>query len=233
MRAEILSLFPELFAGFLEGSLVKKALDRKLIELSLLNPRNFAAPPHHKVDDTPYGGGPGMVMSPEPLALAIEDSKSRLPNATVILLSASGRRFTQAKAFELSRKPELILVCGRYEGVDQRVIDLLVDEELSIGDYVVMGGEVPAMVVLEAAIRLIDQVVGNAESIEHESFGAPGEPNQLLEAPHYTRPPLFRGRAVPEVLMSGNHRDINKWRADQSAARTAAMRPDLLVKDKA
>jgi tRNA (guanine37-N1)-methyltransferase len=233
MRAEILTIFPELLSGFLGASLIKKAIDRNLLEVALLNPRDFAAPPHFKVDDSPYGGGAGMVMLPEPLAAAIEDAKKRLPKARVVLMSAAGRRFDQRKAYELSRQPELILVCGRYEGVDQRVVDLLVDEELSMGDYVLMGGEVPAMAVLEAAVRLVGDVVGNAESIEHESFGPPADPKGLLEAPQYTRPPVFRGVAVPEVLLSGNHRDIDAWRSEQSRARTAKIRPDLAAKSKA
>lgn len=166
-----------------------------------------------------------MLMKPDPLARAIEDAKARLPAARVILLSASGKTLTQAIAGELSTLPELILICGRYEGVDQRVIDLFVDEELSIGDYVLMGGEVPAMVVLEACTRLISGVVGNEESIEHESFRS-ADPASQLEAPQYTRPPEFRGRKVPEVLLSGNHKKISEWRQAESKKLTTLRRPD-------
>ena len=171
-----------------------------------------------------------MVMRAEVLCRAIEDAKRRLPSAKVILLSPAGRRFDQDGAHGLSALSELILICGRYEGIDQRAIDLLVDEEYSIGDYVLMGGEVPAMAVIEATVRLIEDVVGNSDSILNESFARSPDGSRLLEAPQYTRPPEFRGLAAPEVLRSGNHAMIEKWRAEKSLELTRARRPDLLKK---
>lgn len=226
MKIEVLTIFPELFSGFVSSSLIDKAIERGFLEISFLDIRTFADPPHYHVDDVPYGGGAGMLMKPEPIARAIEDAKSRLPSARVLLMSAGGSVFKQAKAVELSQLGELIIVCGRYEGVDQRVIDLLVDEEISIGDFVLMGGEVPAMTIIEAAARLIPGVVGNELSIVHESFSTEAS-EQLLESPQYTRPPVFRGQTVPEVLLSGNHQKIADWRHEQSLQRTAVRRPDL------
>ena len=227
-RIEVLTLFPELFSGFASSSLVKRAQDRALLDLRFSNIRDFAAPPHQQVDDTPYGGGAGMLMKPEPLTAAIESAKQRLPTAKTVLLSPAGRLFNQSVAEEFSPAPELILVCGRYEGVDQRVIDLLIDEEISIGDYVLMGGEVPAMAVIEAVLRLKTEILGNCESIKDESFAASGTGMRMLEAPQYTRPPEFRGLAVPPVLLSGNHKQINEWRLEQARALTQRKRPDLL-----
>lgn len=226
MKIDVLTIFPEIFSGFISSSIISKALEKRLIEINLCNIRDFASPPHFQVDDSPYGGGAGMTMKPEPLSLAIEDSKRRLPKAPVLLLSPSGAKFSQSKAQTFSKNSELIFVCGRYEGIDQRAIDLLVDEEISIGDYVLMGGEIPAMVVTEAVVRLIPGVLGNADSTSFESFSDLGE--LLLEAPQYTRPPEFRGRAVPEVLLSGNHKAISDWRLEQSRKRTSERRPDLL-----
>ena len=230
MKIEILTLFPEIFAGFLSSSLIGKAQEKGLLSIALLQIRSFAEPPQYHVDDTPYGGGAGMVMRAEVLSRAIEDAKIRLPGARVVLLTPAGRCFSQSEAHRLSGLSELILICGRYEGVDQRVIDLLVDDEISIGDYVLMGGEIPAMAVIEATVRLVDKVVGNSESIVHESFSAADDGARLLEAPHYTRPPEFRGIAVPEVLKSGNHALIEKWRAEKSIDLTRTRRPDLLKK---
>jgi len=229
MHIIILTIFPELFTSFLGASLIGKARQSGKLTVTCENIRDYASPPHYHVDDMPYGGGAGMVMKPEPLAAAIEAARGRIPGAPVILLSPAGEVFTQTTALELSRVPGLILVCGRYEGVDQRVIDLLVDREVSIGDYVLMGGEVGAMVVIEATARLIPEVVGNSESILHESFSA-GDGTGPLEAPHYTRPPEFRGHRVPDTLLSGNHARIAEWRKEQSTARTAARRPDLVKK---
>ncbi|NLF24103.1 MAG: tRNA (guanosine(37)-N1)-methyltransferase TrmD [Deltaproteobacteria bacterium] len=228
IRIEVLTLFPELFAGFTSSSLIKRAQQRALLDLNFSNIRDFAAPPHQQVDDTPYGGGAGMLMKPEPLAAAIENAKSRLPTAKTILLSPAGRLFNQSVAEELCPVQQLILVCGRYEGVDQRVIDLLIDEEISIGDYVLMGGEVPAMVVIEAVLRLKTEVLGNCESIKDESFAPTATGERLLEAPQYTRPPEFRGLAVPPVLLSGNHKEIKDWRLAQARIATQKKRPDLL-----
>ena len=223
MKIEVLTLFPEIFSGFLEGSLVGKAIERSLIEIRLTQIRDFADPPHFKVDDTPYGGGAGMVMKPEPLVRAIRDARGRLPDAKVVLLAASGRRCTQATCQAHSSGSELILVCGRYEGVDQRVIDLCVDEELAVGDFVQMGGEVPAMALIEGITRLIPGVLGNADSAVQESFSA-----NSLEAAQYTRPAEFEGLLVPEILLSGDHRKIAAWREEQSKLITQKKRPDLV-----
>jgi tRNA (guanine37-N1)-methyltransferase len=227
MKVVILTIFPGLFESFLQSSLIKKGCDRALLEISLINIRDFADPPHHQVDDIPYGGGAGMVMKPEPLMKAIAHAKTLLPTAPVVLLSPTGEVFTQAAAYELVRG-DLILLCGRYEGIDQRVIELAVDREISIGDYVIMGGEVAAMVVIEATARLIPGFIGNMDSLARESFTP--QPNEagLLEAPQYTRPAEFNGLQVPEVLLSGNHKRISEWRAAESTKLTAKRRPELL-----
>ncbi|MCB0337612.1 MAG: tRNA (guanosine(37)-N1)-methyltransferase TrmD [Bdellovibrionales bacterium] len=226
LSVEILSLFPEIFNSFLETSLVRKALDNGLFQVRCTNIRDFADPPHYRVDDVPYGGGGGMLLRVEPLAKAIEDAQQRLPKAEVVLLTPSGSRFQQSIAQEFCKREELILICGRYEGVDQRIIDLFVDYELSIGDYVLMGGELPAMVVLEGVLRLRSEVLGNQQSALAESFAD----GRTLEAPHYTRPEEFRGAQVPEVLLSGNHQEIKRWRQREGFAKTKRLRPDL-VKD--
>jgi len=224
LKIKIISIFPEIFSGFLQASLVEKAITKGIFSVETINLRDFADPPHFHVDDTPYGGGAGMVIKPEPLARAIESAKQDLTDASVILLSASGEPFTQQGARELSQKNELILICGRYEGVDQRVIDLMIDRELSIGEYVLMGGEVAAMVIIEATTRLIAGVLGNPESIAHESFSS----EALLEGPQYTRPATFRDQTVPEVLLSGDHKKIVEWHSQQSFERTLSNRPELL-----
>lgn len=230
MKIALLTIFPEIFSSFLETSLIGKAIDRGLLDIRAVNIRTFAEPPHYTVDDTPYGGGAGMVMRPEPLAKALEHTKQQLPQAKTVLMSPAGVPFSQSKAQNLKLQQELILLCGRYEGIDQRIIDAYVDEEISIGDYVIMGGEVAAMVVIEATTRLIEQVLGNADSVRNESFAnsrGDGLEN-LLEAPHYTRPPEFAGKKVPEVLLSGNHSKIEEWRREQAFERTRRLRPDLL-----
>ena len=226
MRITILTIFPELFQGFLESSLVKKAQDKELLNISLVNIRDFADPPHFAVDDLPYGGGAGMVMMPGPLLKAIQHAKRESPGGLVVLLTPAGKVFSQAIAADFSRH-DLILVCGRYEGIDQRVIELAIDREISIGDFILMGGEVPAMAVIEATIRLLPKVIGNPESLIHESFHQ-SKGSKRLEAPQYTRPPEFEGRTVPEVLLSGNHKKIEAWRDTQSHALTMARRPELL-----
>ena len=223
MQIEVLTLFPEIFSGFLATSLMGRACERGLLQVRLTNIRDFAAPPHYSVDDSPYGGGAGMVLRPEPLSAAIEAATTRLPQAEVVLLTPSGERFSQGLAQSMSTAPELIFICGRYEGIDQRVIDQLVDRELSLGDFVLMGGEVAAMAIIESTVRLIPSVVGNSQSIAEESFS-----EGLLEFPHYTKPPTFRGASVPEILLSGNHGKIREWRREQSRAKTARVRPDLL-----
>lgn len=227
MKLEIITIFPGIFSGFLKESLIGKAISSKALSVTLTNFRDLAPPPHHSVDDSPYGGGPGMVLKPEPLADAIRAAKGRLPSALVILLSASGIPFKQATAHTLSERPELILVCGRYEGVDQRLIERYVDLELSIGDYILMGGEVPAMVLLESIVRLIPGIIGNLDSTTTESYE-----QGFLEAPQYTRPPTFEGLQVPEVLLSGDHKAISAWRTERSKELTIRRRPDLISNKK-
>ena len=194
----------------------------------MFNLRDFASPPHFKVDDTLYGGSPGMLMTPIPLSKAIDHAKSILLDSKVIFFTPSGLIFNQEKAQNCSRLKEVILICGRYEGIDQRIIDLYVDFEISIGDYILMGGELPAMVYIEAVSRLIPNVLGNAESIIDESFGA----TKLLEPPQYTKPETFKNIKVPEILLSGHHKNINKWRTEKSEEKTSLRRPDLLKKVK-
>ena len=227
MQVHILTIFPEIFDGFFKTSLIDKALQRGLFTVALHNIRDFADPPHYQVDDSPYGGGAGMVMKPEPIVRAVEHAKRTTPAGRTILLTPSGPLLTQQRAVALSAETGLILICGRYEGVDQRAIDLVVDEEISIGDYVLMGGEVPAMVLIEAAVRHIADVVGNKDSLTAESFA--GEA-LLLEGPQYTKPAQFRGRKVPEQLISGNHELIGEWRREQAVLKTERARPDLLAK---
>lgn len=224
MRVVLLTIFPKIFDSFLSSSLIAKAIEKELLKVEVMDIREYASPPHFQVDDIPYGGGPGMVMKPEPLTLAIEAAKKKLPNAKVILLSASGKKFNQNEAALIKNLDSLILVSGRYEGVDERVVNSVIDEEFSMGDFVVMGGEVPAMAVLEAVVRLLPGAVGNSESIASESFSDPN----LLEAPQYTRPEEFRGKAVPDVLLSGNHKKIEEWRKDASFKKTKRNRPDLI-----
>ena len=222
-NVEILTIFPDIFHSFLQTSLVGKAVDKGLLSVRTTNIRDFSAPPHHKVDDAPYGGGAGMVMMVEPLMKAIESARTRLPNAKTILLSPGGPRFTQRTAVEMSGASETIFVCGRYEGIDQRVIDLGIDEELSIGDFVVMGGEVPAMMVIEACLRLRPDVIHNSDSILFESFSTALGDGTWVEAPQYTRPEVFQERRVPEVLLSGNHKAILEWRTAESRNKTQAL----------
>jgi len=218
MLFEILTLFPEALEAYLAASIVGRAREAGLIEVGLTDIRDFAEDRHRTVDDRPFGGGDGMVMKPEPLAAAI---RSVLPGR-VVLTSAKGRPFDQKKAAEFSLADKIILVCGRYEGVDERVIELLVDEEVSIGDYVLTGGELASLVILDAATRLIPGVLGGENSIEEESFN-----DGLLEYPHYTRPRVFEGLDVPQVLLNGDHQRIRNWRREQSLRLTRQKRPDL------
>lgn len=228
MNITVLTIFPGIFSGFLENSLIKKSQDRGQVTISLSNIRDFSNPPHHQVDDTPYGGGAGMVMKPEPLYKAVQAHKEKMPSAKVYLMSPRGSLYSQKKAAAISTEEEIILICGRYEGVDERFIELCVDEEISIGDFVMMGGEVAAMAIIESIIRLKEGVLGNADSIKSDSFSDLERP--LLEAPHYTRPPEFEGKKVPEILLSGNHAAINEWRSKASIKLTTARRPELLKK---
>jgi tRNA (guanine37-N1)-methyltransferase len=223
-KIEIATIFPGIFDSFLQTSLVAKAIERGLLSVTTSNIRDFSNPPHNKVDDAPYGGGAGMVMLAEPLVRTVESAKSRAPSARTILLSPSGPRFTQAKAHQLAALDSLIFVCGRYEGIDQRVIDLVVDEELSIGDFVVMGGEVPTMLVIEACLRLRPGVIHNSESVSIESFSPDFAGGSLVEAPQYTRPEEFRGQRVPEVLLNGNHQAIADWRLEQAVTKTKKLK---------
>ena len=217
-----LTIFPELFAPFLATSLVGRARERGLLEVEVRDLRDFTEDRHRVVDDEPYGGGGGMVMKAPPWVRAVREmSAGRRPWR--VLLSPQGRRLDDAKAQELASRPELLLLCGRYEGIDERVRELVVDEELSIGDYVLSGGELPAMVLIEAVSRCVPGVVQQASSVERDSFR-----RGLLDHPHYTRPPVFEGLAVPEVLLSGDHAAIERWREREALRATLAKRPDLV-----
>jgi tRNA (guanine37-N1)-methyltransferase len=212
MKIQIITLFPEMFDGVLNSSMLWKAQDKKLVEYELINLRDFGIGPRKAVDDIPYGGGDGMVLKPEPLFAAIEAARQKVKGkeTRVILMTPRGETFTQAKARELAVSgSDLIIVCGRYEGYDER-ITTVVDEQISIGDYILTGGELPAMVVIDAITRLIPGVLGGASSAEKESFAEDKE----KEHPHYTRPEAFRGLKVPEILLSGNHKEIEAWRKD-------------------
>ncbi len=217
---DILTLFPGLCEGASSESILGKAHENRLIRVRCLDLRQWASGKHRVTDEPPYGGGPGMVMKAEPIFAAVE--AIRRPESHIILMSATGRRFTQQKARELAEKSHLIFVCGHYEGVDQRVADYLVDEELSIGDYILTNGAIAATVVVDAVARLIPGVLGEADSAADESFS-----NGLLEYPHYTRPSDFRGFKVPEILLSGNHAAIEAWRKAEAVKRTVERRPDL------
>lgn len=223
LSVEVLTLFPRMIAAPLEESILGKARDKGLLRVQVTDIREFAEGRHRVTDDVPYGGGAGMVMKPEPLVLAIESARAREPAAHVVLMSPQGRRFDQRKAQELAGREKLIFVCGRYEGVDERVLSF-VDEELSLGDFVMTGGEFAALAIIDAMARLVPGVLGNAESPLAESFAGDG----LLEGPQYTRPPEFRGHKVPEVLLSGDHAKIAAWRREQALHRTRDRRPDLL-----
>ena len=226
MRCDILTLFPDIINAYLNEGILKRAQRQGLLEVRVYNIRDFTTDKHRTVDDYPFGGGPGMVMKPEPLFRAIESLKEDGESRRVILLSPQGRQFNQTLAEELSREERrIVFICGRYEGVDERVRIALVDEEISIGDYVLTGGELAALVIIDASARLIPGVLGCDKSMEEESFSW-----GLLDYPHYTRPREFRGLKVPEVLLSGNHRQIWLWRRKEALRKTLKMRPDLLEK---
>lgn len=214
MRFDIISLFPESFESYFGASILKRAKQAGLIEVVTHNLRAYTHDKHQTTDDTPYGGGPGMVMKVEPIAEAIEKVKEMFPKprTRTILFSAKGRRFTQSDAKRLSQYERLILVCGRYEGVDERVAEHLIDEEISVGDYILTGGELPAMVLVDSIARLVPDVLGNSESAQSESFAD----GKTLEYPQYTKPEVFRGWSVPPVLLSGNHAEIEAWRKAHS-----------------
>lgn len=220
MKIDVLTLFPGMFAGPLDESIVGRARNAGLLELGIHNLRDWTHDRHKTVDDRPFGGGPGMLLKPEPIFEAVEQLAGE--QAKVVLLCPQGRRFSQGIARELAQVGHLLLVCGSYEGFDERIRESLADDELSIGDFVLTNGALPAMVVIDAVTRLLPGVLGDDESSSDESFS-----QGLLEYPHYTRPAEFRGMKVPEVLLSGNHAEIERWRKEQARLRTAARRPDL------
>lgn len=222
MKIHVLSLFPDMFTGVFGSSILKKAQEKQAVELTVTDIREFSENKHKQVDDYPYGGGAGMVLKPEPMFNAVEAiTESRKPR--VILMCPQGERFTQKKAEELAEEQDLVFLCGHYEGYDERIRQHLVTDEISIGDFVLTGGELPAMTVIDAVVRLLPGVLGQQDSHIQDSFST-----GLLEHPHYTRPADFRGLKVPDVLLSGNHAKIEEWREEQSFKRTLERRPDLL-----
>ena len=229
MQFEVFTLLPEVFPTYLESSILQRARQRGLIDVRLHNIRDYTHDRHHTTDDTPYGGGGGMVMKPEPVFEAVESvlalASEQISPVPIILLTPQGRVFTQRVAEELSRHARIALLCGRYEGVDERIRQHLVTDEISIGDYVLTGGELPALLLIDAVARLIPGVLGDPTGAEDDSHSM-----GLLEYPHYTRPPEFRGWKVPEVLLSGDHAKIEKWRREQALERTLKKRPDMIEK---
>lgn len=228
-RFDVITLFPEMFAALTGSGITRRALDRRLYELAFHSPRDFTSDPHRTVDDRPYGGGPGMVMLADPLAHSIararEQQQQQLGSSgPVIYLSPQGRTLHHRRVMELAQLPGLILLCGRYEGVDQRLIDREVDEEISLGDFVLSGGELPAMVLLDAIVRQLPGALNDADSAVEDSFA-----DGLLDCPHYTRPEIYQNERVPDVLLSGNHALIRRWRLKQALGRTAMRRPELLA----
>ena len=228
MRIDIITLFPDICRAPLNESMMKRAQENGALDLNIHNLRAWTSDKHHVVDDAPFGGGQGMVMKPEPIFAAVEDLRNQTPNikhqtSKVILMSPTGRRFDQRMAEQLSHESNLIVVCGHYEGVDHRVVDHLIDEEISIGDYVLTNGGIAAVILVDAVVRLVPGVLGDEHSAHDDSFR-----EGLLEAPQYTRPAEFRGWRVPEILLSGNHGEIAKWREEQARKRTRENRPDLL-----
>lgn len=223
MKFSILTLFPEMFAGFVNSGVIGRGIERGLLQFSAINIRDFATDRHKTVDDAPYGGGAGMVMKVEPVTDAVDAALADSPGSRFVILSPSGRQFTQKVAAELALEKGLVILCGRYEGIDERVAELYSADVVSIGDYVLSGGETAAMVLVDAVGRLVPGVLGSEESAVDESFS-----HGLLEYPQYTRPPEFRGLKVPDVLLSGNHALIARWRREMSLRKSLAMRPELL-----
>ena len=223
MNIHVLSLFPEMFSGVFGSSILKKAQEKEAVKLSVTDFREFSNNKHAQVDDYPYGGGAGMVLKPEPLFNAVEALVADGKKPRIILMCPQGERYTQAKAEELAQEEDLVFVCGHYEGYDERIREFLVTDELSIGDFVLTGGELAAMTIVDSVVRLLPGVLGNDDSPVLDSFST-----GLLEHPHYTRPADFRGMKVPDVLVSGNHAKIEQWRMEQSLKRTFDRRPDLL-----
>jgi len=225
MIFDVFTLFPEFIQPYLEGSILKRAREKGLITVNLHNIRSYTHDKHHTTDDTPYGGGGGMIMKPEPIFEAVESVLGSPPCCPVILLDPQGKPYHQKIAISLAQLPHIALICGRYEGIDERVRTHLIDEEISIGDYVLTGGELPALVLIDSISRLVPGVLGDPQGAIQDSHT-----HYLLEHPHYTRPPEFRGWSIPEVLLSGNHAQIERWRREQSLLRTYQRRPDLLEK---
>ena len=228
MQFDVVTLFPEMFAALTQSGVTRRAFEQNKCGLSLWNPRDFTTDNHRTVDDRPYGGGPGMVMLVKPLAAAIEAARQRqldlgLPRPRVVFMSPQGKPLSHAKVMALREEPGLVLLCGRYEAVDQRLIDAMVDEEISLGDFVLSGGELPAMALMDAVVRQLPGVLGDDASAVEDSFV-----NGLLDAPHYTRPENYEGAQVPAVLMGGNHAEIVKWRRQRMLEATARKRPDLI-----
>ncbi|HEY3486968.1 MAG TPA: tRNA (guanosine(37)-N1)-methyltransferase TrmD [Gammaproteobacteria bacterium] len=223
MRFDVVSLFPDFVTAVARYGVTGRAVEQQRLQLQCWNPRDYTRDRHQTVDDRPYGGGPGMVMQPEPLNLCIEAAREAAPNSKIVLLSPQGRLLTQQAVCEFAQRPGLILVAGRYEGIDERLIKTLVDEEWSIGDYVLSGGELAAMVFIDAIARMLPGVLGDAESAEQDSFM-----QGLLDCPHYTRPEIWQDQRVPEVLLGGNHAAIARWRRQQALGRTWERRPELL-----
>ncbi len=222
MKIDILTLFPEMFEGFLNTSIIKRAIADNKVTIGIHNIRDYSLDPHKRVDDYQFGGGAGMVLMPEPIFRAIDDLKKE--NSKILLMTPQGKKFNQSHAYDLVKESHIIIICGHYEGFDER-IRTLADEEISIGDYVLTGGELPSMVITDTVVRLIDGVI-DEESHLNDSFN-----NNLLDYPVYTKPQVFRGMEVPEVLLSGHHENIRKWRLEQSEKRTLERRPDLIEKD--
>ncbi|GLI37363.1 tRNA (guanosine(37)-N1)-methyltransferase TrmD [Geobacter hydrogenophilus] len=225
MKFDILTLFPAMFEGPLTESIIRRAVEKGLLDIRLHQIRDFAADRHKVVDDAPYGGGDGMVMKVEPIAACLEAVKAERPKARVLLTSPRGRLFDNAAARELAQEEEVIIICGRYEGIDERVRELFVEDEFSIGDFVLTGGELAAMVMIDATVRFVPGVLGSPGSAETDTFS-----DGLLEYPHYTRPAEFRGHSVPAVLLSGNHAEVARWRRRKALEETIRSRPDLLEK---
>lgn len=223
MRFDVFTLLPDTFTPYLQASILQKAAERGLLDFRVHNIRDYTHDKHHTTDDTPYGGGGGMVMKPEPVFESIESVLGPVPTCPVILMTPQGRVFNQKIAIELASQPQIALLCGRYEGIDERIREHLVTDEISIGDYVLTGGELPALILIDAISRLLPGVLGDPDGAMDDSHAS-----GLLEYPHYTRPPEFRGWGVPETLLSGDHGKISKWRREQSLLRTLAKRPDLL-----
>ena len=227
MRFDIFSIFPEVFDPYIDTSILQRACENKIIEIHIHNIRDWSEDKHHTTDDTPFGGGGGMVMKPEPIFSAVESVAGEKPDCPVILMTPQGRQLTHEAALQLSREEGLMILCGRYEGVDERVRQHLVTDEISIGDYVLSGGELPAMVLIEAVTRQLPGALGDPKGASDDSFA-----NGLLEYPHYTRPASFRDWTVPEELTSGNHKAITIWRKRQALLRTLKKRPELILKAK-